>query len=171
MTRIISFMTLFHPLRARLALVFVLALLFIGTALASEYAGGLLPCALCLKQRMAYFVALPLLALAYVYTEKSPAAMQGLLRTIGIIFLANAGLAFYHAGIEYGFWLGPATCGGGGLQASDTSALLEALKSSSMVRCDAPSFTLFGVSLAGYNLIACVGLAGLSLYPTHDEKV
>jgi hypothetical protein len=27
------------------------------------------------------------------------------------------------------------------------------------------------VSLAGYNLIACVGLAGLSLYPTHDEKV
>jgi disulfide bond formation protein DsbB len=97
--------------------------------------------------------------------------MHGLLRTIGIIFLANAGLAFYHAGIEYGFWLGPATCGGGGLQASDTSALLEALKSSSMVRCDAPSFTLFGVSLAGYNLIACVGLAGLSLYPTHDEKV
>ena len=171
MTRIISFMTPFHPLRARLALVFVLALLVIGTALASEYAGGLLPCALCLKQRMAYFVALPLLALAYVYTEKSPAAMHGLLRTIGIIFLANAGLAFYHAGIEYGFWLGPASCGGGGAQAQDTGALLEALKSTSMVRCDAPSFTLFGVSLAGYNLIACVGLAGLSLYPTHDEKV
>ncbi len=170
MTRMTSFMAPFRPLRARLVLVFVLALLIIGTALTSEYMGGLLPCALCLKQRVAYFVALPLLALAYLHAEKAPAAMRGLLHTIGIIFLANAGLAFYHAGIEYGFWLGPATCGGGGMQANDTNALLEALKSSSMVRCDAPSFTLFGVSLAGYNLLASVGLAVLALYPTHDEK-
>jgi disulfide bond formation protein DsbB len=66
--------------------------------------------------------------------------------------------------------LGPASCRGGGAQAQDTGALLEALKSTSMVRCDAPAFTLFGISLAGYNLIACVILAGLALYPTQEKE-
>lgn len=170
MSVIASFMSPFMALRARLGLLFLLALLVIGTALASEHWGGLLPCALCLKQRIAFFVALPLIAIAYLNADKSPAAMRGLMHTIGIIFIANAGLAFYHAGIEYGFWLGPASCGGGGAQALDTGALLEALKSSSMVRCDAPAFTLFGVSLAGYNLLACIALAVLALYPTQEKE-
>ena len=95
--------------------------------------------------------------------------MRGLLSTIGIVFLANAGLGFYHAGIEYGWWLGPASCGGGGAPALDTGALFEALQNSSMVRCDAPAFTLFGLSLAGYNVIACLVLAGLALYKTESE--
>lgn len=169
MSMFTSFISPFSPLRARLRLVFVLALLVISVALASQYMGGLLPCALCLKQRIAFYLGLPLIALAYFYADKSPAAMRGLLHTIGIIFLANAGLAFYHAGIEYGFWLGPTSCGGGGAQAQDTGALLEALKSTSMVRCDAPAFTLFGISLAGYNLFACVILAGLALYPCQEK--
>jgi disulfide bond formation protein DsbB len=156
-------------LSARIALVFGLALAVISVALFSQYWGGLLPCALCLKQRVAFYVALPLLALAYVYAPRAPLAMRGLLRTIGIIFLANAGLGFYHAGIEYGWWLGPASCGGGGAQALDTGALFEALKSGAMVRCDAPAFTLFGVSLAGYNMLACLALAGLALSKTETE--
>jgi len=170
MSTLTSFMAPFNPLRPRLALVFVLALLVISVALASEHWGGLLPCALCLKQRIAFYLALPLIIIAYLNADKSPAAMRGLLHTIGIIFLANAALAFYHAGIEYGFWLGPASCGGGGAQPSDTTALLEALKSSSMVRCDAPAFTLFGVSLAGYNLLACLALAALALYPCQEKE-
>ncbi|MBL6761295.1 MAG: disulfide bond formation protein B [PS1 clade bacterium] len=160
----------FMPLRARLAVVFIIALAVITAALLSEYWGGLLPCALCLKQRVAFYVALPLLALAYLYAEKAPRAMRGLLVTIGVLFLANAGLGFYHAGIEYGWWLGPASCGGGGAQALDTNALLEALKSNAMVRCDAPAFTLFGISMAGYNAIACLGLAALAFYPQHDKE-
>lgn len=164
-----SYFEKFRPLRPRLALVFIAALCVIGVAHLSEYWGGLLPCALCLKQRVAFYLALPLLALAYWQADKAPAAMRGLLTTIGIIFLANAGLAFYHAGIEYGYWLGPASCGGGGGQALDTKALFEALTSSAMVRCDAPAFTLFGISLAGYNMLACLALGGLALYPTRDK--
>ena len=160
---------LFASLSARIALVFVLALAVIGVAILSQYWGGLLPCALCLKQRVAFYLAMPLLALAWFYASRAPLATRGLLTTIGIIFLANAGLGFYHAGIEYGWWLGPASCGGGAAQALDTGALFEALKSGAMVRCDAPAFTLFGLSLAGYNVIACLALAGLALYKPESE--
>ena len=161
---------LFASLSARIALVFGLALAVILVAMLSQYWGGLLPCALCLKQRVAFFLAVPLLALAYIYAPRAPLAMRGLLSTIGIVFLANAGLGFYHAGIEYGWWLGPASCGGGGAPALDTGALFEALqKNSSMVRCDAPAYTLFGLSLAGYNVIASLVLAGLALYKTESE--
>ena len=159
----------FQMLLTRLALVFLVALLVISTALMSEIWGGLLPCALCLKQRLAYYVGLPLLVLAFWHAPRAPLAAHGLLLTIGILFVANAMLGFYHAGIEYGWWLGPASCGGGGAQALDTNALFEALQSSSMVRCDAPAFTLFGISLAGYNLLASLVLAGLALYPLNKE--
>ena len=160
---------LFASLSARIALVFGLALAVILVAMLSQYWGGLMPCALCLKQRVAFFLAVPLLAWAYIYAPRAPLAMRGLLSTIGIVFLANAGLGFYHAGIEYGWWLGPASCGGGGAPALDTGALFEALQNSSMVRCDAPAFTLFGLSLAGYNVMACLVLAGLALYKTESE--
>ena len=160
---------IFASLVARIALVFGLALAVILVAILSQYWGGLMPCALCLKQRVAFYVAVPLLALAYFYAPPAPLAMRGLLTTIGIIFLANAGLGFYHAGIEYGWWLGPTSCGGGGAPALDTGALFEALQNSSMVRCDAPAFTLFGLSLAGYNVIACLVLSGLALYKTESE--
>ena len=62
-----------------------------------------------------------------------------------------------------------AVIGVGGAPALDTGALFEALQNSSLVRCDAPAFTLFGLSLAGYNVIACLVLAGLALYKTETE--
>ena len=160
---------IFSSLVARIALVFAISVIVLVIALLSQYWGGLMPCALCLKQRVAFYVAVPLLALAYLYAPRASLAMRGLLTTIGIIFLANASLGFYHAGIEYGWWLGPASCGGGGAPALDTGALFEALQNRSVVRCDAPAFTLFGLSLAGYNVFACLVLAGLALYKTESE--
>ncbi len=154
-----------HDLPTRLAVIWIFAGAVITLALLSEYWGGLLPCALCLKQRWTFYLAVPLLTVAYFYAPYAHAATLGLLRTIGIIFLAGAALGFYHAGIEYGFWAGPPTCGGGGAQAQDTQALFQALEQGKMVRCDAPAFTLFGISLAGYNMIACLVLAALAFYP------
>jgi disulfide bond formation protein DsbB len=157
-------------LRRRIGLVFVLAALVIGAALASEIFAGLTPCALCLKQRVPYYLALPLLSLAYVYTPYAKLASRGLLVTIGVVFLFSAGLGVYHAGIEYGFWAGPATCGGGGAMASSPQALLLALESQTLVRCDAPAWSLFGISLAGYNALASLALAALAFGGLRDEE-
>lgn len=157
-------------LRRHIALTFILAFAVIAAALASEIFGGLIPCALCLKQRVPYYLALGLLALAYWYAPKGPLAAQGLLRTIGVVFFIGAGLGIYHAGIEYGSWAGPATCGGGGGLATSTQALFEALEGGSMVRCDAPAWTLFGISLAGYNAIASLAIGVFAFRPIADDK-
>ena len=81
---------------------------------------------------------------------------------VGMIFLAGALLAFYHAGVEYGFWPGPASCAQGAQQSFDTiNQLMQALDAGELVRCDEAAFTLFGISLAGYNGVVCLILAGL----------
>ena len=85
---------LFAPLSARIVLVFAISVTVLAIALLSQYWGGLLPCALCLKQRVAFYVAVPLLALAYFYAARAPLAMRGLLTTIGIIFWLMRGLVF-----------------------------------------------------------------------------
>lgn len=157
-------------LRQHIALTFALAFAVIATALASEVFGGLIPCALCLKQRVPYYLALPLLMLAYFYAPRGRLAAEGLVRTIGVVFLIGAGLGVYHAGIEYGSWAGPATCGGGGGLAETTGALLEALESGSMVRCDAPAWTLFDISLAGFNAVASLAIAFVAFRPIAKER-
>lgn len=157
-------------LRQQIALTFAMAFIVIATALASEIYGGLIPCALCLKQRVPYYLALPLLTIAFAYAPKGHLAAHGLMRTVGVIFLFGAGLGIYHAGIEYGMWAGPATCGGGGGLANSTEALFKALESNSMVRCDAPAWTLFGISLAGYNSILSLIIAGLAFRPVAEDK-
>jgi len=170
MMRLTENMTKKLTLRQQIALTFAPAFIVIATALASEMYGGLIPCALCLKQRVPYYLALPLLALAYWHAPKRPLAAHGLLRAMGVVFLIGAGLGIYHAGIEYGSWAGPATCGGGGGLATSTEALFKALESSSMVRCDAPAWTLFGISLAGYNALASLAIAFFALRPIADDK-
>ena len=134
----------------------------LATALISEFWGALTPCALCLQQRWPYYIALPLTALIWVGAHRAPIALQGLLVPVGLIFALGAVLGFYHAGVEYGLWAGPTGCGGGSVGIETTADLLNAMARASPVRCDEAAFTLFGISMAGYNFLASSGLALLA---------
>jgi disulfide bond formation protein DsbB len=138
----------------------LLAAATIAIAWASEIFGGLAPCALCLQQRLPYYVAVPILWIMVMVGQRG-AAYPWLIALVGGVFLISAGLAGYHAGVEYGWWAGPDTCGGGGGLPSSTAALAEALKSAKVVRCDEAAFSLFGISMAGYNFLMSLLLAGL----------
>src|SRR5437762_8797882 len=72
------------------------------------------PCPLCLEQRYAYYLAIPLGALVALAAARG--ASRPLL-AIGLVILAlaalgNAGLGVYHAGVEWKFWQGPTDCTG-----------------------------------------------------------
>ncbi|MGB1118570.1 MAG: disulfide bond formation protein B [Parvibaculales bacterium] len=134
----------------------------LATALASEIWGGLTPCALCLQQRWPYYIALPLAALVWVGGDRAPIALQGLLVPVGVIFAAGAALGFYHAGVEYALWAGPSGCGGGSSGFETTADLFDAMARAKPVACDKAAFTLFGISMAGYNFLASSGLAVLA---------
>lgn len=151
---------LFHTLLA-----FVLGLATIGSAWAFQIVGGYVPCALCLQQRIPYYIALPLLfvaALLLIRDIQIPLA-RALLLVAGIAFVIGFGLGIYHAGVEWKFWLGPADCGGGGATATDAGDLLAAIKHTKVVSCADAAWRLFGLSLAGWNAVLSALLALLTL--------
>src|ERR1700681_2680702 len=72
------------------------------------------PCPLCLEQRYAYYLALPLGALVAFAAWKGaprPVLLAGL-AILALAALGNAWLGGYHAGVEWGFWQGPTDCTG-----------------------------------------------------------
>lgn len=125
-----------------------------------EYIGGLLPCHLCWLQRYAYFTAIPLAALSlFVASRRGPAAARIPLLLTGAALLAGMGIAGYHAGVEYYWWPGPDTCSGppvgGDIFFQDTGP--------GLIRCDQTPWSLFGVSMAGYNFVIS-GLLALAAF-------
>ncbi|MGQ3676606.1 disulfide bond formation protein B [Xanthobacter sp. TB0139] len=154
-------------LPAASALILALGSLFaLAAAWYFQLVIGLAPCPLCLEQRMAYYAGVPLALLSLVLlvfgTEHHAWVRMGrvLLGVLALAMFANAGLAAYHAGVEWGFWAGPASCAGGVPQM--TTDVLAALKGARVPRCDDAPWRLFGVSMAGWNVLIAAGLGGVA---------
>jgi disulfide bond formation protein DsbB len=140
----------------------------LGGAFAFQYIGGLAPCELCILQRWPYVatIALGLLGIWAQGAGRSELA-RGLMALSGIAFLIGAGIAAYHVGVEQKWWEGPATCTGLGSVGS-IQDLLKKIESAPIVRCDEIAWSLFGISMAGYNFLLSLALAafcGLSIRP------
>jgi len=134
----------------------------IGGALMFQYVGGLAPCELCLLERWPYYVAIPLALAVRFGVRRRALAMAGI-ALIALIFLASSALAFYHFGVEQHWFAGPTACASPASTARTLEELRQQLLQQQPVRCDVPQWSLMGISLAGWNLVASLGLAGLSL--------
>jgi disulfide bond formation protein DsbB len=145
--------------RARwIALLLPLALM--AGALGSQYLGHLVPCDVCMWQRYPHYAAILAAALA-ILLRRTPLSLP-LTILAGLLILASGVIGAYHAGVEYKWWPGPQHCTGTVAPGAD---FLKRLLAAPVIRCDEPQWTLFGVSLAGFNfLISTVGgLAVLAL--------
>ncbi|WAP67652.1 disulfide bond formation protein B [Jiella pelagia] len=137
----------------------------VGSALLFQYAGGYIPCALCLQERIPYYVGLPIALVAFVAAAgRAPAPLtRGLIFLLGLIMLVSLGLAVYHAGVEWHFWAGPTDCaqvGGGNLSTGDLLADIDAIKPPS---CDEAAGRFLGLSFAGWNAVASALFAAVAL--------
>lgn len=138
------------------------SVLALAVALASEHLGRLHPCILCLYQRWPYVAAI-LLGLIGLALRGRPQWLRAALALCGIAFLVSAGIAGFHVGVEQHWWAGTAACGSTLETGLTLEELREKLLGTPVVRCDEVAFALFGISMAGYNLIyatAC-GVASL----------
>ncbi len=130
----------------------------LGGAYYFQYIERLAPCDMCLWQRYPHMVAIAaglVAVLAYAWPRF---ALVFALTAIAALF-ATAGIGVYHVGVEQHLWPGPQSCSGdipSGLSAAQLKAYLLAAR---MVRCDQPAWTLFGVSMAGWNVVFSGGLA------------
>jgi len=155
--------------------------LMLGTAHAFETFGGLPPCALCLTQREAYWlaggVALALLIAPRfnVAILQRPVLVRFGLWLLAALFAVELGVALFHAGVEWKWWEMKA-CGSRGflgelldiprpqMKATD---LMSALKSGAKaIQCDDALWrfpnTPWGLSMAGWNAIVALKLTVLS---------
>lgn len=143
-----------HPAYAPGALALFGAAVIILGALAFQHLGGLAPCPLCLEQRYAYYAGIPVLFLALILLSADVPRVAGVLfALVAGGFLANAGLGAYHAGVEWHWWAGPATCSGATLAplGAGGGGVLGQLATTHVIRCDEAPWALWGISLAGWN--------------------
>jgi disulfide bond formation protein DsbB len=124
---------------------------------------GYPPCDLCYEQRYAYYVGVPLAAIAFALAKAGAprAIVVAGLAALALIFAANAILAGYHSGVEAGLWPGPTACTWS-LADQPKGNLLEQLQTIKVVRCDAVSLRVFGLSLANWNILLSATLAALA---------
>jgi disulfide bond formation protein DsbB len=142
----------------------------LGTALASQYVGGLKPCVLCLWQRYPYAVVIGLAGLG-VGLARVPGVpvgvLAGLAALIAAAFVVDAAIAAFHVGVEQRWWQGTAECTGPVGAARTAEDLARLLKSTPVARCDEVAWSFLGISMAGYNFLAATTLALFSAASAH----
>ena len=154
-----------QPITAAAIVVAVIGVAAILGAYFFQYVVGLPPCPLCLEQRVAYYVAIPLAAMILlgVSVGASRKVLILALAAIGAAMLWNAGLGVYHSGIEWHWWAGPQNCSGTGGDFSGGGGLLQQMEETRVVRCDEAAWRFLGLSLAGYNVVISLALAVVAL--------
>lgn len=155
--------SLLDPLDKKAAgLAFLLALAAILGAWGSQLIGGLVPCELCLEQRLAYYWGLPILAVVLLIWNRLPLPVWYLaMAIVTAIFLWGTYMGAYHAGVEWKWWPGPTACTGvGGDFGFDA---LQDLNSAHVIPCDQVQFRFLGISLAGYNALVSLAVVVLLL--------
>ncbi|UEM01603.1 disulfide bond formation protein B [Skermanella rosea] len=144
------------------------ALLLLGAGIGSllaafffQYVVGLQPCVLCIWQRWPY-VAVIILAAAALLLARAPKARAALLALCGVALLVGGGIAVFHVGVEQHWWTGTPGCGVTGT-ADSVEALRAQIMATPVVRCDEVAWSLFGISMAGYNILISLVLAAIAL--------
>ena len=132
-------------------LIVILAIisLTIMSALIIQYWLGHDPCKLCLYERIPYFISMPLL-IKIIFIKKYE---RIILLILFLVFMSSTTLAFYHFGIEQGFFSESLACTTGDLSKTlSKEELLEQLKQN-RISCKDVSFRILGFSLAAINTI------------------
>lgn len=123
-----------------------------------QYLGGLLPCTLCLWQRWPHAAAVILGAAGLRFGGRIWPVLGA------AAALATAGIGMFHVGVELGWWQGLATCTVDAMAAVSADDLLNTdVTVGAPVRCDAVAWSLFGISMAGWNVLISLGLGAVWL--------
>jgi disulfide bond formation protein DsbB len=152
-----------HPRLVPAAIVAV-SLGALGAALLSQYVGGLQPCVLCIYQRYALVGALAA-GLIGIAAGGRPGLRRVAVAAAGLAFLAGAAIAFFHVGVEQLWWRGTAECQGPAFDPNASAAdLRQQLLGTPFAACDQIPWSLFGISIAGYNMLTSLVFAAASLF-------
>ena len=135
-----------------------IAVTALGSAYTAEFLYSLEPCVLCIYQRIPFAVIGVLGVLAYLFKDRM--ARVVLTALAGIVLFIGAGIASYHVGVEQHWWASVASCGGAPDQALSIKQFQALLQQTPEKACGEVDWTMFGISMATYN-VAFSGVLGL----------
>ena len=147
------------PLAAKLLLAINIGSLCF--ALTMQYGFDVYPCILCLWQRVPY-AAVAVLSLALMLWKPYGKHTFVLLCLAVAAYLAGAGVAAFHTGVEQHWWEGTSSCSIVPIHAGSAEDLRRSLLETVLPPCDKVSWTLFGLSMTNWNFLASLGLAFLT---------
>ena len=156
--------TIYNNINATLSL-FLSSGLLLG-AFFLEFYFSLIPCDLCIKQRIVH-ASILILSLLIFPLYKFNKLKFIMLSILNLLWLGSSSLAFYHFGIEKKLWQGFSECSSNLIFNENT---LDQLLSKSPVRCNETQFELLYISLAGWNGILSIILFIILSYLLYEAK-
>ena len=144
--------------------ILLISILFISSAtliaaFIIQYGLGHQPCKLCIYQRIPYILSI-FLIIELIFFKKNE---KTTLLLLSLIFIISVILAFYHFGIEQGFFTESLVCESTSFSETLTKdQLLEQLKKNP-ISCKDVSFKVLGLSLASINVIFSLVLSVIFL--------
>jgi disulfide bond formation protein DsbB len=128
------------------------------SAYISQYIFGFEPCILCYHQRKPFFIII-IISLFFLLIKKLKNYQKIGAILCALAFLINAGIAFYHSGVEIKIFAGPDSCSSKNFDnIDDVEQLRIAMLATKAIRCDEPQFYFLNLTMANWNLIYCIGL-------------
>jgi disulfide bond formation protein DsbB len=154
------------PARSAALAIALIAAATLGGAWFFQLVLDIRPCPLCLEQRYAYYLAIPLGALVALAAGRDVprAVLVAGFAVLAAAALGNVGLGVYHAGVEWQFWQGPTDCTGPVGNLGSAGSLLARLDIVKVIRCDEVQWRFLGLSLAGYNMLISFLMAALAAW-------
>jgi disulfide bond formation protein DsbB len=147
------------PLPSQLGLLAVLGSgALLAGALYFQYVVGLAPCEMCHWQRWPHIAAIVAGLAALAAFARPRLALVFALIAIAALAVTSA-LGVFHAGVEQHWWQGPQTCSGSIPRGLSPDQLKKFLFGTKMVRCDEIAWSLWGISMAGWNALLSAALA------------
>jgi disulfide bond formation protein DsbB len=133
------------------------AIALLAGAYGFQYLGNLAPCEMCWWQRYALMATAALAGLALATRSRGLAAAS-----IATLFV-NAGIAAFHVGVEQHWWQGITACAAP-MVTGTTADVISQMMAQPLVRCDAIAWSLFGISMAGWNALVSTAIGGTALW-------
>lgn len=119
---------------------------------------GYAPCKLCLWQRWPHGTAI---GAGVLVALTGPLTIWGIAGAVSA--LTTAAIGVYHSGVELDWWEGPTSCTGSGNALGGLSGdqLLSVDAPVDIVLCDEVAWAFAGISMASWNVILSIALAGI----------
>ena len=132
-------------------------------AFGSEHLGGLNPCEMCWWQRWPHMAAVAFALVAIAAAGRLPDRGRSFVWLAALAILVSGAIGVYHAGVEAGIFEGITQCSA--VDASGTAEdVLNRIMNAPIIRCDQVQWSLFGISMAGWNAILSISSALVILW-------